>query len=330
MGIYDRDYYREATRNHLDGRVQAFVLLIVLYVGIYILQIATRDEGRVRQQPGPGPVTEALVLNADKVMQGEVWRLVTFAFVHDPLNPMPLACNVIFLIFFGRFVEDILGWKEFLGFYLVSGFLAGLGFLLISGVGNIGGTLAGPQASITAVLLLVAMQNPKRTVLLFFVVPCPIWFVVVFNVLLDVAGYLGGAVNPVVLAAHAVAAGFAVVYFRYHLVVTSWLPSWFSGSSRARSKPQLQIYRDPVDRDSDPSPAALSGSMPSARGAVPATASSATATATSAIDEQLEAKLDAVLDKVKKYGQESLTEEERAVLFRASEIYRKRRKSGGT
>jgi rhomboid family protein len=327
MGIYDRDYYREATRNHLDGRVQAYVVLIVIYIAIYILQIATRDEGKLRQRPGPGPVTESLILNADKVMQGEVWRLVTFAFVHDPLNPMPLICNIIFLIFFGRFVEDIVGWKEFLGFYLVAGFLAGIGFTLVSGAGKLGGELAGPQASITAVLLLVALQNPKRTVLLFFVIPCPIWFVVVFNVLLDVAGYLGGHVNPIVLAAHAVTAGFAFVYFRYHLVVTSWLPSWFSGPRRPKAKPKLQIYRDTVDRDSEPSPASAGGSAPATRGAAPATAS-ATATAASVIDEQLEAKLDEVLEKVKKYGQESLTEEERAVLFRASEIYRKRRKTG--
>jgi hypothetical protein len=35
------------------------------------------------------------------------------------------------------------------------------------------------------------------------------------------------------------------------------------------------------------------------------------------------------LDKVKKHGQDSLTDDERAVLFRASEIYRKRRKQIG-
>ena len=47
------------------------------------------------------------------------------------------------------------------------------------------------------------------------------------------------------------------------------------------------------------------------------------------MDEQLEAKLDEVLEKVKKQGQDSLTDDERAVLFRASEIYRKRRKQLG-
>ena len=43
-------------------------------------------------------------------------------------------------------------------------------------------------------------------------------------------------------------------------------------------------------------------------------------------DEQLEAKLDAVLEKVSKHGQGSLTPEEREILFRASELFKKRRK----
>ena len=40
----------------------------------------------------------------------------------------------------------------------------------------------------------------------------------------------------------------------------------------------------------------------------------------------LEAKVDAVLAKVSKLGQESLTPEEREILFKASELYKKRRK----
>ena len=43
------------------------------------------------------------------------------------------------------------------------------------------------------------------------------------------------------------------------------------------------------------------------------------------LDEQLEAKLDAVLEKVARFGQASLTDTERQILFRASEVYRKRR-----
>ena len=43
------------------------------------------------------------------------------------------------------------------------------------------------------------------------------------------------------------------------------------------------------------------------------------------VDEQLEAKLDRVLDKVAKSGQDSLSADERSVLLKASEVYKRRR-----
>jgi hypothetical protein len=43
-------------------------------------------------------------------------------------------------------------------------------------------------------------------------------------------------------------------------------------------------------------------------------------------DTQLEAELDAVLEKVARFGKSSLTEREHSILLRASEIYRNRRK----
>ena len=43
------------------------------------------------------------------------------------------------------------------------------------------------------------------------------------------------------------------------------------------------------------------------------------------VDEHLEAKVDAVLEKMGRNGKESLTTAERDILLRASEIYRKKR-----
>ena len=43
------------------------------------------------------------------------------------------------------------------------------------------------------------------------------------------------------------------------------------------------------------------------------------------MDEHLEAKLDAVLEKLTRSGKESLTDAERQVLLQASEIYKRRR-----
>jgi len=45
------------------------------------------------------------------------------------------------------------------------------------------------------------------------------------------------------------------------------------------------------------------------------------------VDEQLEAKLDRVLEKVSQTGRESLTADERAILQKASEVYKRRRRT---
>ena len=44
------------------------------------------------------------------------------------------------------------------------------------------------------------------------------------------------------------------------------------------------------------------------------------------VDEHLEAQVDAVLEKVSLYGQDSLTESEKALLVRASEVYKRKQR----
>ena len=58
----------------------------------------------------------------------------------------------------------------------------------------------------------------------------------------------------------------------------------------------------------------------------PVTASVEAPPRAEASDEPFEVKVDRVLAKVSQHGQESLTAEEREILFRAGEVYKKRRK----
>src|SRR5262245_50151252 len=92
MGIYDREYYRREGPNYLEAfqiRGQACKWPIVLNVALYAAQLLTRvpmghlPGGAVREWHH-GPLTDALILDTEKVYQGQVWRLVTYAFLHDP------------------------------------------------------------------------------------------------------------------------------------------------------------------------------------------------------------------------------------------------------
>ena len=100
MGIYDREYYREGPSFlgtlAQQGRVCRWLLGINILC--FILQIATAT-----REPRPdNPFTDALLLNVDRVLHGEVWRLLTYAFLHSPDSIWHILFNMLFLYWFGR------------------------------------------------------------------------------------------------------------------------------------------------------------------------------------------------------------------------------------
>jgi membrane associated rhomboid family serine protease len=122
MGIYDREYYRKETPSFLGSfteRGQICKYLIMVNVAFFILQIITlpQPEQRIAQPLSNGPFTDALQLDADAVLHGQVWRLLTYAFLHSPATFTHILFNMLFLWWFGSDVEDLYGPKEFLAIY---------------------------------------------------------------------------------------------------------------------------------------------------------------------------------------------------------------------
>jgi membrane associated rhomboid family serine protease len=303
MGIYDRDYYRGDDRSFLGGLVERGAVckwLIGLNIVVFILQLVTRSP-----RTGEDPVTMALILDPVAVLGGEVWRLLTYAFLHSTGTPWHILFNMLFLGWFGRDVEDLYGSREFLAFYLVSALLGGVAFTLTQLGAVVPGLCLGASGAVTAVMVLFAFHYPSRVILLFLVLPVPIWAFVAFAVLKDLFAFLGGAHGGVAVQVHLAGALFGFLYFRYHWRLTTWIPGvkeWW----RRRRSPRLRLYR-PESEEERPAP-------------VPVGA------AAHLDDEQLEAKVDAVLAKLKQVGsRDKLTESERQVLIRASEVFRKRR-----
>src|SRR5262249_44097588 len=92
MGIYDREYYRKEGPSFLDSfatKGQVCKWLVIVNVVVWLLQLLTRQRPLINGVTVPfgwtdGPLTEALVLDAAKVFDGQIWRLLTYAFLHDP------------------------------------------------------------------------------------------------------------------------------------------------------------------------------------------------------------------------------------------------------
>jgi membrane associated rhomboid family serine protease len=317
MGIYDRDYYRREGPSFLGSfvdRGKVCKYLIGINIVFFVVQLlaphATQFDPR-RQEDVPyrySIFTTALDLNPDAVLHGQVWRLITHAFLHEPIGfPWHILFNMLFLWWFGKEVEDLYGSKEFLAFYLFGAFFSGVCFLLVAIIVGDPTPALGASGAITAVLIVYAFHYPSRIIYI-WLLPIPIWLFVAFCVFKDLFGLVGtlqGVSAGTAFAGHLGGAAFGFAYFKQNWRVSNWLPdlsSWRRNQVRRRSK--LRVYREDEPMRT-----------PVAVAAPP----------TFDVDEQLEAKLDAVLQKVSQSGRDSLTDSERQILVRASEIYKKRR-----
>jgi membrane associated rhomboid family serine protease len=311
MGIYDRDYVRREGSGFLGSFIDRGTVckwLIGITVGVFIAQVLTSQPGR-----GEGSwFTRGLILTTDGILHGEVWRLLTYAFAHDPVSPWPILWNMLFLWWFGRDVEDLYGPREFLAFYLAAVLLGSAAFVLtVLATGAPGAapylSAAGPVA---AVLVLCAFHYPRRTILLFFILPVPIWLIAVVQVALGFYSFLGGfgqregmaGYAAAVAAVSLAAAAFAALYYQRQWRISTWWPDVRSWKRRLR-QPRLRVYHE----EEPPTPVTVAAAAPRD-------------------DEQLEAKMDAILEKISRTGKESLTENERQLLLRASEVFKRRRR----
>ncbi len=131
-----------------------------------------------------------LALQPMAFIQGKyLWTLLTSMFSHIFL--WHIFANMITLIFIGGFVEKILGQKRYLWFYLAAGIIASLFFISLSvlfGNSVIGERIfgspelfaLGASGAIFGLAGLITILIPRMKVLVFFIVPMPIWMAMVF------------------------------------------------------------------------------------------------------------------------------------------------------
>ncbi len=313
MGIYDREYYRRQGPSFLEsfslhGKVCKW--LIAVNVGLFLLQLMTQQraafdttgDGRVIVAPAAAPLTDALILNTDAVLHGQVWRLLTYAFLHDPGSLWHIVFNMLFLWWFGSEMEELYGHREFLTFYLLAAIFSGIAYFGWQLIDTTRNSALGASGAITAVMVLFALHYPNRQILLMMFIPVPIWLFVLFQVGQDTFTFLNRTLTYTAVTCHLGGALFGVMYYRSGVRLLSLWPDW--RMPRVRSRPKLRVYREEEEK-----------AQPVSVAAPPS----------SGVDEHLEAQLDKVLEKVGRTGKESLTEQERAILLRAAEVYKRRK-----
>lgn len=157
-------------RRNLDpGMSYATILIIanVLFFLAFYISLAFTSESRA---------VSLVALMPSVVLTGShVWTFVTSMFMHAGLGH--LFVNMVSLMFIGNFVEKLIGKKRFLWLYFGGGLFAGLFFVLVAlATGSDLNVFAvGASGAIFALGGLLAVMTPRLPVLVFFIIPMPMW-----------------------------------------------------------------------------------------------------------------------------------------------------------
>ncbi|NQU43235.1 rhomboid family intramembrane serine protease [bacterium] len=144
-----------------------------------------------------------------------LWQFLTYMFLH--FETFHLLINMLVLWFFAPRLEYRWGTKPFLLFYLVTGIGAGLFHTFLGySTGHADAALIGASGAIYGVMLAYALAWPNDTVLLYFVVPIKVKYLMMF---LGVVAFLGSATETQGGISHVTHLGGLVVAFVY---LTIW------------------------------------------------------------------------------------------------------------
>lgn len=242
------------------------------------------------------------------------WTLITYMFCHADItqDPLHIIFNMLWLWWFGQLFLRTHTNRQLLSFYLTSGVIAGLFFLLCYNIfpyfrlERYYAWLVGASGAIFALMVEVALRHPEeRMGLNLFVTVVYLkmkWFVAItlFISFYCLAGYnnVGGQV------CHIGGALFGLIYGlmeRRGIDICAWpsrlissISGWIEGLRRPRMTATRGGRRDPISaekkRDMD----------------------------YNAQRRSHEAQIDAILDKISQQGYDGLTAEEKQLLFDAS------------
>ena len=263
------------------------------------IRVRFLEQQELYQEPGQraSVVQEWFELSPEKtVKQGQVWRLLTCAFCHDRFAIWHLLFNMLCLYWAGTRMESMYGSREFLLFYLAAALFSSAAYIALALYTGSNTPAIGASGAVMGVMMLYAIFYPFETILIFWVLPVPIWLLV--------AGYVIFDLHPVLLAlagdrfifgdnvAHAAHLGGLAFGFLYWKLGIRLEALFDRGSQPRRRSVRRRIERAEPTILAHPK------------------------------RDVLNEQVDEVLRKISEQGQASLTEQERAILLKASAKYR--------
>ncbi|RCK77721.1 MAG: GlpG protein (membrane protein of glp regulon) [Ignavibacteriae bacterium] len=221
-----------------------------------------------------------------------IWQLLTYMFLHAGF--MHLFLNMFALWMFGMELENNWGSKRFLFYYIACGIIAGISNLIFGPIFGQDGATIGASGAVYGILLAYGVIFPNRQIYLYFLFPIRAKYFVMLFIGLEIFAGVTGTQDGIAHFAHlgGAAGGYLLLVLeKYKYKIYHY------------AKDFLKIYQKPdrftqrkADEISEAKYFDLNNIEP----------------------EELQKKLDEILDKIGKVGYQNLTEEEKKILYEAS------------
>ena len=244
------------------------------------------------------------------------WTLVTHMFLHEGL--WHILWNMLLLYWFGRIVGDLLGDHRILPIYLMSGLAGGLIYFALANALpslSFGGHALGASAAFMGTITVAGVTAPDYNISLPFLGDVRLKYIVAFLILLDIValswnspntggsfGHLGGAAMGYIIASQLQQGNDMTVPVNNIVQkISSFFNSLFTNE---RPKPKM-AYKNPNVKQKQKAQRRSTGRS---RGNH----------SSDSQDLSHQERVDAILEKIKESGYDSLSSEEKEFLFNAS------------
>jgi membrane associated rhomboid family serine protease len=123
------------------------------------------------------------------------WQLVSYGFMHSQVTLMHIIFNMLMLWMFGRDLENIMGPRRFVTYYMTCVIGAGIVQLIVGAVQGGGAATVGASGGVFGILLAYGMAFPNRRLMLIFP-PIPMkakYFVIMLGLFELFIGFSGAS-----------------------------------------------------------------------------------------------------------------------------------------
>lgn len=270
-----------------------------------------------------------LALQPDKLIQGQVWQLLTFQFLHDTGNWLHIMINGALLWYFGQQIEAFLGRGSMLKLYLLSGVVGGLVQVIIShvfaGVAPTDVAVLGASAGVCGLVAAYCAINWDQKLILWLFLAFPIpargKYLVLALLFVCGAGMYWGDSN-IAHAAHFGGVWMGLVFVRWIVQADRVLNAWEVLRTRIKPRPLIERVEAPEVPYASVEPVGgpsveddeLAGESEPVSHAEPEPKPELEP------DEFMEQEVNPILEKISEHGIDCLTEKERETLEKAREL----------